>query len=106
MKTNFENSNWKLQILGDHALVFSLKEKMSVEIIEKIIALKKTIQAYHFNFINIDASIEKYKTYSKRLSQENIKMGWGNHYSMSEEKIRSEFYQLRKNAIKLFTSIQ
>jgi inhibitor of KinA len=51
MKTNFEHSNWKLQILGDHALIFSLEEKMSVEIIEKIIALKKSIQAYHFNFI-------------------------------------------------------
>ena len=51
MKTNFENSNWRLQILGDHALVFSLEEKMSEEIIEKIMALKKTIEAFHFDFI-------------------------------------------------------
>ena len=51
MKTNFENSNWKLQILGDHALVFSLEEKMSEEIIENIITLKKSIQENHFDFI-------------------------------------------------------
>ena len=36
MKTNFENMNWRLSLLGDHALVFSLEEKMSEEIIEKI----------------------------------------------------------------------
>lgn len=43
--------NWRLALLGDHALVFSLEEKMSEEIIEKIIALKKTIEAFHFDFI-------------------------------------------------------
>jgi inhibitor of KinA len=51
MKTNFENMNWRLALLGDHALVFSLEEKMSEEIIEKIMALKKTIEAFHFDFI-------------------------------------------------------
>lgn len=51
MKTNFENMNWRLELLGDHALVFSLEEKMSIEIIEKIMALKKTIEAFHFDFI-------------------------------------------------------
>lgn len=51
MKTNFENSNWNLQILGDHALVFSLEEKMDEKIIENIITLKKSIQANDFDFI-------------------------------------------------------
>jgi inhibitor of KinA len=51
MKTNFENSNWALQILGDHALVFCVEEKMSEEIIENIMALKKTIESFHFDFI-------------------------------------------------------
>ena len=51
MKTNFENMNWRLALLGDHALIFSLEEKMSEEIIEKIMALKKTIEAFHFDFI-------------------------------------------------------
>lgn len=43
--------NWRLELLGDHALVFSLEEKMSEEIIEKIMALKKNIEAFHFDFI-------------------------------------------------------
>lgn len=43
--------NWRQALLGDHALVFSLEEKMSEEIIEKIMALKKTIEAFHFDFI-------------------------------------------------------
>lgn len=43
--------NWSLQLLGDHALVFSLEEKMSEEIIEKIMALKKNIEVFHFDFI-------------------------------------------------------
>ena len=47
MKTNFENMNWRLALLGDHALVFSLEEKMSEEIIEKIMALKKSIETLH-----------------------------------------------------------
>ena len=51
MKTNFENMNWRLALLGDHALVFSLEEKMSEEIIEKIMALKKTIESFHFDFV-------------------------------------------------------
>lgn len=51
MKTNFENMNWSLQLLGDHALVFSVEEKMSEEIISKMIALKKNIEAFHFDFI-------------------------------------------------------
>jgi inhibitor of KinA len=51
MKTNFENMNWSLQLLGDHGLVFSLEEKMSEEIIEKIMALKKNIEVFHFDFI-------------------------------------------------------
>jgi len=51
MKTNFENMNWRLELLGDHALVFSLEEKMSEEIIEKIMALKKSIETLHFDFI-------------------------------------------------------
>ena len=51
MKTDFENSNWQLHALGDHAIVFSLEEKMSEEIISKIITFKKTIEAFHFDFI-------------------------------------------------------
>jgi len=43
--------NWRLQLLGDHALVFSLEEKMSEEIIEKIMVLKIIIESFHFDFV-------------------------------------------------------
>lgn len=62
----------------------------------------KTYPAYHFNFINLQLSIEKYKNYGKRLSQENIEKGWGKHYLFNEETIRAEFLDLRSKAIKLF----
>jgi hypothetical protein len=57
--------------------------------------------AYHMNFINIDMSIEKYKSYAKRLSKENLDKGWGVHYLFSEDKIRAEFADLRSKAIRI-----
>lgn len=62
---------------------------------------KNSYPAYHFNFINIELSIEKYKIYAERLSPENIKNGWGSHYLFSEDKIREEFADIRSKAIKL-----
>lgn len=58
-------------------------------------------KAYHYNFINLELSIKKYKHYASRLSSENKKNGWGFHYMMAQEKIIEEFMSLRKNAIKL-----
>lgn len=58
-------------------------------------------QAYHFNFINLKMSIEKYKAYASRLSDENKKNGWGVHYLNNEEQITKEFNDLRKKAIKI-----
>lgn len=66
-----------------------------------VILSKTKYKAYHYNFINEEESIKKYKLYSARLSDENKKMGWGNHYSRSEEEIRSEFADIRSKAIKL-----
>ena len=57
--------------------------------------------AYHMNFVNVDIAIEKYKSYAKRLSKENLDKGWGQHYLFTEEQIRSEFNELRKKAIKV-----
>lgn len=59
-------------------------------------------RAYHFNFINIEESVRKYKNYGKRLSPENLANGWGVHYLFPEEKVREEFLEIRKKAIKLF----
>lgn len=62
---------------------------------------EKAYPAYHFNFINEQLSIEKYKLYGSRLSDENKRYGWGSHYLHSAEKVKEEFQSLRKNAIKI-----
>ncbi len=67
-----------------------------------IVQSKFAFPAYHFNFINMETTIKKYESYAKRLSAENLKHGWGIHYLNSEEKVKSEFLELRKNAVKLF----
>ena len=51
MSQNFENRAWKLQLLGDHAIVFSLEQKMEEAIMQKIIALKNYIETFDFDFI-------------------------------------------------------
>lgn len=61
----------------------------------------KVYDAYHFNFINLQASLDKYKHYATRLSPENLKNGWGFHYMLAEEKITEEFMSLRQNAKKI-----
>jgi hypothetical protein len=63
---------------------------------------ERTYRAYHYNFINLELSIEKYKTYAKRLSPENIKNGWGIHYLMTPEQIKAEYLEIQRNAIRLF----
>jgi glycosyltransferase involved in cell wall biosynthesis len=57
---------------------------------------------YHYNFINEDLTMAKYKTYASRLSDENIKNGWGSHYLLSEEQIKDFYKKTRQNAVRLF----
>lgn len=56
---------------------------------------------YHYNFINEKLSIEKYKIYGSRLSPENLKNGWGNHYLRTAEEVSSEYNNIRNKAVKL-----
>lgn len=58
--------------------------------------------AYHYNFVNLELSLEKYRNYGKRLSKENLDKGWGLHYLFGEEKIRAEFQDLRSRSKPLF----
>jgi hypothetical protein len=55
---------------------------------------------YHYNFINEDFSVEKYRIYGTRLSPENLKYGWGNNYLRTAEEVRAEFAEVRAKAIK------
>jgi len=56
---------------------------------------------YHYNFINENLSVEKYRIYGTRLSPENLKNGWGNHYLHTAEQVRNEYATVRSQAIKL-----
>lgn len=61
----------------------------------------KIYDAYHFNFVNLQLSIDKYKQYASRLSPENIEKKWGSHYFFTKEQIKEEFNSLRNRAIKV-----
>lgn len=56
---------------------------------------------WHYKSINPDYQIARYKLYESRLSPDNRKNGWGNHYSQSEETIKNGFKCWREAAIKI-----
>jgi len=58
-------------------------------------------RAYHYTFINADVSVKKYAQYAKRLSAENLKIGWGTQYLNSEKLIRDQFADVRKQETKI-----
>lgn len=55
----------------------------------------------HYKYINIDYMIARHKAYGERLSDENLKRGWGGHYLYSPEQITKEFNEARKNSIRI-----
>lgn len=58
-------------------------------------------KAYHYRFISEEETIKRYITYGPRLSAENLKHGWGEHYLKKEQEIRGEYALLRSRAIKI-----
>jgi inhibitor of KinA len=99
MKTNFENMNWRLALLGDHALVFSLEEKMSEEIIEKIMALKKSIETLHFDFIK-----ELIPSYHTLTLVYDINLFYQNNITVKNNQSIIEFGNSLLNAFKHSTT--
>lgn len=69
--------------------------------IGKIVYSQKRYKAYHYASINENLTIEKFKVRQKRLSPENIKMGWGLYVFMSPREIREEYALERKKAEKI-----
>lgn len=55
----------------------------------------------HYKYINIDYMIERHHVFASRLSDENIKKGYGFHYLYSAEKIRNEFIMARKKSTRI-----
>jgi glycosyltransferase involved in cell wall biosynthesis len=58
-------------------------------------------KAYHYKYINIDYMINRHAIFASRLSDENIKRGYGAHYMYGEQHITQEFQTARKNSIKI-----
>lgn len=55
----------------------------------------------HYKYVQIDYMIKRHAHYASRLSDENIKKGWGFHYKFSPDAITEEFIQAQHNAIKI-----
>ena len=62
---------------------------------------EKYYLAYHYKYINIDYMIKRHAVFASRLSDENIRNGWGGHYMYGEQQIKEEFETARKNSIKI-----
>jgi glycosyltransferase involved in cell wall biosynthesis len=58
-------------------------------------------KAYHYNCINPDYKVERYKLFASRLSPENKQHGWGYQYLQSEESIRQSFIRARSYVTKI-----
>lgn len=66
--------------------------------------VKKEYSVYmlcHYKYINPDYMVRRHAEFAKRLSANNIKHGYGGHYQYTEEKIREEFKNARREAIKV-----
>jgi glycosyltransferase involved in cell wall biosynthesis len=48
-------------------------------------------RAYHYKYINLDYMIKRHSLFAGRLSEENIKRGYGGHYLYTPEQIEKEF---------------
>lgn len=53
----------------------------------------------HYKYYNLPYMIERHAKFSKRLSEDNIKRGYGGHYLYSAAEITKEFNEARKNAV-------
>jgi len=52
----------------------------------------------HYKYINPDYMVQRHATYAARLSEGNLKHGYGGHYQYPEAQIRTEFEQARSQA--------
>ena len=56
---------------------------------------------YHYRYIGEDYTVNRYRIFNSRLSDENLKKGWGSQYTEEEENIRQLIRNKKQNAIKL-----
>ena len=59
--------------------------------------------AYHYKYINVDYMVNRHANFAKRLSEINIKKGYGGHYLQTETQIRNEFLNAQSKAKLIWT---
>lgn len=113
MEDNLDIARMKYGVKGPESGKFCLFNKKYIQEIHygpgshtcnpkgKVAYSKKAYKLYHYNSINENLTIEKFKIYRKRLSPENIKNGWGIQYLFTPEQIREEYAVERSKAIKV-----
>lgn len=57
-----------------------------------------TYKALHYKYLHPQYTIDRYKLFNDRLSDENIKNGWGIHYKMSIESIM-DIYESKNHTL-------
>lgn len=67
----------------------------------KVVLTNKAYKVLHYKYIDPDYMIKRHSVFASRLSDDNKKRQLGYHYTYPEEKIRQEFAEARKNAIKI-----
>ena len=55
----------------------------------------------HYKYLNPNYMVNRHAHFASRLSDVNLKHHYGGHYQYSEKRIRKEFEEARKNAIKI-----
>lgn len=68
----------------------------------RIINIHGLYTTKHYKYIHPDYMVRRHKLFASRLSEINLKKGFGYHYLYSEEKIREEFKQAREQAHEIY----
>ena len=55
----------------------------------------------HYKWLSPEYVMDRYQHLGNRLSEVNIKNGWGEHYGYSKEKLLRTFEQLKQEAVKV-----
>jgi glycosyltransferase involved in cell wall biosynthesis len=67
----------------------------------RVIFSKKNYKLFHYNSINQEVTIQKFKERAARMSLENLANNWGIHFLMTPEEIRKEYKIERRKAKKV-----
>lgn len=67
----------------------------------KVIYSKNTYDLLHYKYLGVKYTIDRYKLFAERLSEENLKYGWSVHYLRKENEIIDFYAKSKQNIIKV-----